>query len=160
HETPKKAIEIEKQRIKGEDSSFLAKLPLKTYVYWYLPIRKLISSVSTIVQSRTKEIPATIEALRKLDYSDERLHHSGLLKEAIESHFWLIENSGGSLDSVYMETNKSIDVLIENLLADEQKLNEITEHLFKLFEKRSLFKASEYLAVKLLNEKSCTINID
>src|SRR5690606_7695827 len=39
-----------------------------------------------------------------------------------------------------------------------QRLNEITEHLFKLLEKRSLFKASEHLAVKLLNQKSCTIN--
>jgi hypothetical protein len=50
--------------------------------------------------------------------------------------------------------------LVENLLPDEQKLNEITEYLFKFLEKRSLFNASEYLAIKLLNEKSCTINND
>ena len=76
-----------------------------------------------------------------------------MLKETIESHFWLIENSGGSLDSVYIEMNKSIDILLENLLADKQKLSEINENLFKLLEKRSLFRASEYLALKLFNEQ-------
>ena len=160
HETPMKAIETEKRRIKAEDSLFLATLPNDSYVSYYLPLRKLVSSVSTIAQYRTDEIPATIQSFREIDYTDERLYKSGLLKEVIESHFWLIENSGRSLDSVYIEMNKSIDILLENLLSDEQKLNEITENLFKFLEKRSLFTASEYLALKLLNEQGCTINND
>lgn len=157
---PKQAIANEKQRIKIEDSLFLANLPEKSYVSYYLPLRKLVSSVSTIAQYRTEEIPASIRAFRKIDYTDPRLQKSGLLADIIESHFWLIENSGLSLDSVYIAMNKSIDILVENILPDEQKLNEITEHLFKVLEKRSLFNASEYLAIKLLNEKSCTINND
>lgn len=157
---PKQAIVNEKQRIKVEDSLFLASLDPGTYVSYYLPLRKLVSSVPTIAQYRTEEIPITISAFRQLNYTDPRLHKSGLLKDVIESHFWLIENSGCSLDSIYIEMNKSIDRMVENLIADEKKLNEITEYLFKLLEKRSLFKASEYLALKLLNEKSCTINND
>jgi thiol-disulfide isomerase/thioredoxin len=157
---PKQAIAKEKQRIKTEDSLFLDGLPKNSYVSYYLPLRKLASSVSTIAQYRTEEIPATMQAFRQIDYTDSRLYKSGLLKEVIESHFWLIENSGRSLDSVYIEMNKSIDILVENLLSDEQKLNEITVYLFKFLEKRSLFNASEYLAIKLLNEKSCTINAD
>ena len=156
---PKQAIEREKRRIKAEDSLFLADLPKNSYVSYYLPLRKLVSSVSTIAQYRTKEIPVTIQAFRELDYTDKQLYKSGLLKETIEAHFWLIENSGCSLDSVYVEMNKSIDILVENLLSDEQKLNEITENLFKLLEKRSLFTASEYLALKLLNQ-GCTISND
>ncbi len=158
HAVPKQAIETEKKRIKTEDSLFLENLPQNSFVSYYLPLRKLVSSVSTIAQYRTEEIPATFAAFRKLNYADSRLYKSGLLKEVIESHFWLIENSGRSLDSVYIEMNKSIDILVENLLPDEQKLNEITENLFKLLEKRSLFSASEYLALKLLNEQGCTIN--
>jgi thiol-disulfide isomerase/thioredoxin len=160
HETPKQAITIEKQRIKTEDSLFLAGLEPETYVSWYLPVRKLVSSVSTIAQYRTEEIPAALSSFRNMDYIDYRLYKSGLLRDVIESHFWLIENSGRSLDSVYIEMKISIDSMVENLLADEQKLNEITEYLFKLLEKRSLFEASEYLAIKLLNEKSCTLNND
>ena len=157
---PRQAIEKEKQRIKTEDSLFLASLPEGFYVSYYLPLRKLVSSVSTIAQYRTKEIPDAIQAFRDIDYTDKRLYKSGLLKETIESHFWLIENSGRSLDSVYIEMNISIDHMIENLLADEKKLNEITEYLFRLLEKRSLFASSEYLALKLLNEQGCTINSD
>jgi len=160
HEIPKQAIEAEKKRIKTEDSLFLASLPQNAYVSYYLPLRKLVSLVSTIAQYRTEEIPTAIQTFRQIDYTDSRLYKSGLLKETIEAHFWLIENSGRSLDSVYIEMNKSIDILLENLLSDEQKLNEITEYLFKLLEQRSLFKSSEYLALKLLNEQTCTINND
>jgi len=157
HETPRKAIANEQQRIKAEDSLFLAGLPEGAYISYYLPLRKLISSVSTIAQYRTEEIPATINAFRGVDYTDQRLQKSGLLQDAIESHFWLIENSGRSLDSVYIEMNKSIDALVNNLLTDQDKLNEITEYLFKLLEKRSLFTSSAYLAIKLLNENACTL---
>ena len=157
---PKQSIETEKKRIKAEDGLFLANLPEGSYVSYYLPLRKLVSSVSTIAQYRTEEIPATFAAFRKMDYKDTRLQKSGLLGNVIESHFWLIENSGRSLDSVYIEMDKSIDILVENLLPHEQKLNEITEYLFKFLEKRSLFKASEYLALKLLNEQGCTLNND
>ncbi|HNW90216.1 MAG TPA: thioredoxin-like domain-containing protein [Bacteroidales bacterium] len=159
-EIPKQVIITEKQRIKTEDSLFLAGLPENSYVSYYLPLRKLVSSVSTIAQYRTEEIPAAVSAFRNIDYTDPRLQKSGLLADVIESHFWLIENSGRSLDSVYIEMNKSIDIMVANLLPDEQKLNEITEYLFKFLEKRSLFKASEYLALKLLNEQGCTINND
>jgi len=158
HENPLNAIEQEKRRIKKEDSAFLAGLEPHTYVSWYLPVRKLVNSVSTIAQYRTEEIPDAIAAFRKMDYTDPRLYKSGLIKDVIESHFWLIENSGRSLDSVYIEMKISIDSMTENLASDEKKLNEITDYLFKLLEKRSLFPASEYLALKLLNEKSCTIN--
>ncbi|MFO7863560.1 MAG: redoxin domain-containing protein [Salinivirgaceae bacterium] len=157
---PKQAIATEKQRIKTEDSLFLAGLNSDTYVSYYLPLRKLASSVSTIAQYRTEEIPAALASFRKIDYTDPRLQKSGLLADIIESHFWLIENSGRSLDSVYIEMDKSIDILVSNLLPDEQKLNEITEFVFKFMEKRSLFEASEYLALKLLNEQTCTINND
>jgi len=160
HQTPKQEIEKEKQRIKKEDATFLNQLPKDSYVSWFLPIRKLVSSVSTVAQYRTEEIPATIAAFRKIDYTDVRLYKSGLFKDAIESHFWLLENSGRSLDSVYIEMKISIDAMMQNLIKDEKKLNEVTDYLFNLLERHSLFQASEYLALKILNETSCTIDSD
>jgi thiol-disulfide isomerase/thioredoxin len=47
-----------------------------------------------------------------------------------------------------------------NLIKDEKKLNEVTDYLFDLLERHSLFQASEYLAIKALNETSCTLNAD
>jgi thiol-disulfide isomerase/thioredoxin len=158
--TPAKNIQTEKQRIKNEDAAFLAKLPKNSYVSWFLPARKLVSSVSVVAQYRTEEIPATIAAFRKLDYTDQRLYKSGLFKDAIESHFWLLENCGKSLDSVAIEMQLSIDAMFMNLIKDEKKLNEVTDYLFDLLERHSLYQASEYLALKVLNEVSCTINSD
>ena len=160
HKTPNTAIFNEKKRIKEEDSTFLANLPKDSYVKWFLPTRKLVSSVATIAQYRPEEIPSTILAFRNLDYADSRLYKSGLFKDAIESHFWLLENSGRSLDSVFIEMQLSIDAMMEHLVKDEEKLNEVTNYLFDLLERHSLFKASEYLALKVLNEEGCTLNND
>jgi thiol-disulfide isomerase/thioredoxin len=88
------------------------------------------------------------------------LYKSGLFKEAIDNHFWLLENSGRSLDSVYIEMKISIDAMVKNLVKDNTILNEATGHLFNLLEQHSLFQASEYLAIKLLNEKGSTLDSD
>ncbi len=157
---PLKTIELEKKRIKEEDSRFLSSLPKGSYVSWFLPTRKLVSSVSTVAQFRPAEIPSTIGAFRTMDYTDKRLYKSGLFKDAIENHFWLLENSGKSLDSSFIEMKIYIDAMMTHLIKDEKKLNETTDYLFDLLERHSLFQASEYLALKVLNEVSCTINSD
>ncbi len=159
-EVPNKAITNEKKRIITEDSIFLAKLKPKSYVSWFLPTRKLVSSVSTIAQYRTEEIPSAIAAFRALDYTDPRLYKSGLYKDVIDSHFWLLENSGRSLDSMFIEMNLSIDRMVGNLSTNEKRYNEIINYLFNLLEQHSLFKSSEYLAIKVLNKSGCTLNND
>ncbi|MGO4819445.1 peroxiredoxin family protein [Flavobacterium sp. W22_SRS_FP1] len=152
------AIQGEKKRIKEEDNFFLKGLPTESYVKWFLPTRKLVSSVSTVAQYRPEEVPETINDFRELDYKDPRLYKSGLLKDAIENHFWLLENSDKSLDKVFEEMKVSIDTLLENLAPNEKIFNEVMDYLFDLLEKQSLFQASEYLALKVLNEVSCTID--
>jgi thiol-disulfide isomerase/thioredoxin len=154
------AIQSEKLRISNEDKNFLAQLPKDSYLSWFLPTRKLVSSVSSLAQYRPNEIASTIAAFRSLDYTDERLYKSGLFKDAIESHFWLLENSGKSLDSVFIEMKHSIDAMLANLIKDNKKLNEVSDFLFDLLERHSLFQASEYLALKVLNETSCSIDSD
>lgn len=150
----------EKKRIKEEDNLFLSSLPKDSYVSWFLPNRKLVSSVAGVAQYRTEEIPATLSAFRNLDYTDSRLYKSGFFKDAIESHFWLLENSGKPLDSVFVEMQISIDFMLKHLVKNNDRLNEVTDFLFDLLEKHSLYKAAEYLAVKVLNEVNCTLNSD
>jgi thiol-disulfide isomerase/thioredoxin len=160
HKDPVNSILREIQRIKNEDRGFLESLDPEAYISWYLPVRKLVSSVPTIAQYRPREISGAIAAFRNMDHADARLYRSGLLRDVIESHFWLIENSGRSLDSVFIEMNISIDYMIDHIATDEKKFNEITDYLFKLLERRSLFGSSEYLALKVLNEVSCTVDND
>jgi thiol-disulfide isomerase/thioredoxin len=54
----------------------------------------------------------------------------------------------------------SIDAMMDFLIKDEKILNEVTDYLFDLLERHSLFEASEYLALKVLNEVACTIDND
>lgn len=153
-------IQTEKLRIKAEDAAYLAKLPKESYVSWFLSTRKLISSVSTVAQYRPDEIPATILAFRAMDFTDQRLYKSGLFKDAIESHFWLLENCSKPLDSVFLEMEYSIDIMLDHLIKDEKKFNLVTDFLFDLLEQHSLYQASQYLALKVLNQSSCTIDND
>ena len=157
---PMAAIQQEQERLRKGDKQFLSGLPVNSYVSWFLPIRKLVSSVSVVAQYRSNEISATLAAFRALDYTDPRLYKSGLYKDAIDNHFWLLENCGKPLDSVVTEMKISIDAMMRQLIKDEKKLNEVTDYLFDLLERHSLFQASEYLALKVLNDVSCTINND
>lgn len=155
-----KAINTEKARLRAQEGNFIEALDKKSYLKWFLPKRKLVSSVSTIAQNRTEEIPSAIEAFRALDYTDKRLYKSGLFKQSLEAHFWLIENGGMGLDSMYKQMNLSIDLLLNNLMQDEVLLNEVCDYLFDLLERKSLFTASEHLAIKVLTQQSCTLNND
>jgi thiol-disulfide isomerase/thioredoxin len=150
HTAAKAAIRAEMQRIRQEDEDFIASLDAGLYVRWYLPLRKLIMTVPAIAQFRTDEIPGAIAAFRGLDYTDDRLHRSGLLQNVLESHVWLIENSGRSLDQVFEELNRSMDIILPQLSAQPAHLNEIMGFYFDFMEQRSLFTSSEYLALQLL----------
>jgi thiol-disulfide isomerase/thioredoxin len=154
----KQAILLEKGRIQREGAAFLSALPKDSYTRWYLPMRKLVSEVPLLAQYRTDEIPATITEFRRLDYTDARLYKSGLFRDAIESHFWLLENSSMGLDVVYTEMKASIDAMMVHLEKDNLKLNEVTIYLFDLLERNSLFRAAEYLAIKVLNATGCTLD--
>ncbi len=155
---PKRAIVREIKRIKNEEAEFLDGLTDDTFIRWYIPMRKLLSSVSRVAQYEIENIPETRDALRAIDYSDDRLYKSGLLREAIENHVWFIENSSGPLDTVFADLNTSIDIMLEQLVFDERKYNMVTDFLFNVLEKRSLFTSAEYLALKVLNEQSCTVD--
>lgn len=148
----KNIIENERERLEAEDSLFLEKLDEESYLYWYLPLRKFISSIPFVAQRHPKDIPAVLKYFREMDYTDARLYKSGLLKDIFTKHFWLIENNGQPLESINREINTSIDFIIENLSSDKKRLNEITNFLFNYLEERSLFKSSEYLALKVLDQ--------
>lgn len=154
------AIAAQKNNLRAQEVNFIEGLDKKSYLKWFLPVRKLVSSVSTIAQYRTEEIPGAIAGFRALDYTDKRLYKSGLFKQSLEAHFWLIENGGMGLDSMYEQMKVSIDLLLDNLMQDEVRLNEVCDYLFDLLERHSLFTASEYLAIKVLTQQSCALNSD
>lgn len=153
----KQIINSEQLRIKKEDNDYLFNLDSISFISWYLPIRKLISDVSAISQFRISEIPTTIYAFRKINYADPRLYKSGLLNDLFESHYWLLENSGLSTDSMFTEMNRSTDAILGSLINNDSLYNQITNLLFDYFEKHSLLICSEYIAVKALAQNKIAL---
>ncbi len=151
-------IENEIDRIQKADQEFLKNLPADSYISWFIPIRKLVSEVSEIAQRKPELIQPSIAFFRALDYTDPKFYKSGLYKDAIEAHYWLIENSGLALPQVIEKMNTSSDMLISNLKEDADKLNDVAAFLFQFLEKRSLFQASEHLAKSLLNDEACLLD--
>ena len=151
-QVPNQAIQTELLRIQQEDEAFIASLPTESFVRWFLPIRKLVSSVGAVAQYRTSELPQTIAAFRTMDYADPRFQKSGLFRDVFESQFWLLENSGGTLEENYKKMEGSLDAILKSLEKDELRYNEVVAYVLELLERRSLTQAAEYLALNVLEQ--------
>ena len=151
-QVPNQAIQSELLRIQGDDQAFIGGLPTDSFVRWFLPIRKLISSVGAVAQYRTSELPQIIAAFRTMDYADPRFQKSGLFRDVFESQFWLLENSGGTLEENYQKMELSLDAILKSLEKDELRYNEVVGYVVELLERRSLTQAAEYLALKVLEQ--------
>ena len=151
-QVPNQAIGIEVKRLQQEEEQFINALPSESFVRWFLPIRKLVSSVGAVAQYRTAELPQTIAAFRTMDYADPRFQKSGLFRDVFESQFWLLENSGGTLDEIYGKMEVSIDAILLSVEKNATPYNEVVAYLLELLERRSLTNAAEYLALTVLEQ--------
>ena len=156
-QVPNQAIGAEVVRLQQEDEQFITTLPAESFARWFLPIRKLISSVGAVAQYRASELPQTIAAFRGMNYSDSRFQKSGFFRDVFESQFWLLENSGGTLDEVYEKMEVSIDVILSSVEKNEPLYNEVTAYLIELLERRSLTNAAEYLALTVLQQNKVLV---
>ena len=154
---PNQAIGVEVMRLQQEDGQFISTLPSESFARWFLPIRKLISSVGAIAQYRTAELPQTIAAFRTMDYADPRFQKSGLFRDVFESQFWLLENSGGTLDENYEKMEVSIDAILSSVEKNAPLYNEVSAYLIELLERRSLTAAAEYLALTVLEQNKVAL---
>ena len=151
------------KRIKNEicsledlDEILLNSKLFNSYLQWFLPLYNLILDMPEAIYTKDKG-KKLIEQFRKINFKDSRFKESGILKQLIKEHFKQLEITHSSLEEAYVQMNKSSAYLIENLKEEEVLLNTVAELLFDLFEQRSLFKASEYLSLKMLSEEQCKI---
>ena len=154
----KLAITNEIELLNKVDKDFLISIPNNSFMYWYLPIRKLVSDIQAVANSRPQEIPATVKAFRSINYAHSNLYSSGLFSDILESQFWLIQNSGLDEAAKIKEMNTSVDFILASVSKDEKLYTELTNYLFQYFEKGSLFESSSYIALKALNQKEVILN--
>lgn len=104
-----------------------------------------------------KESLACEKVFGNIDYENPELCTSGMLFELIEKQFWLIQTIGLDEATMFKELSTSVDVILESVQNDEILYNNLTKYLFQYFEKYSLFPASEYIALKALNQKEVAL---
>jgi thiol-disulfide isomerase/thioredoxin len=154
----KLSINKEIDHLNKADNDFLQILPPNSFMYWYLPIRKLISDVGAVANTRP-EIQVKTKTFRSINYAHPLLYNSGLFSDILESQFWLIENSGLERTMLAKEMNTSVDSILASVNKNEKLYNEFTNYLFQYFEKHSLFASSEYIALKVLNQQEMKLSM-
>jgi len=112
----------------------------------------------TISNASPKESMACEKVFGNIDYENPELYTSGILFELIERQFWLIQTSGLDEATKLKEMTTSVDIILDSVQKDEKLYNDLTKYLFQYFEKYSLFPASEYIALKALNQKDVALS--
>lgn len=137
-------------------SNYLHSLPVTSYAVYYLRLRKFLQDLHVTGAGSIDRLPEQEATFKSMDFVDIRLLQSGLYKELLDGYFQLLEQQG-NLDSVYEHINTSTDALLKSLQANPELKQDVAEYLFKMFEKRSLFKASEHIALAMLSSESCQV---
>jgi len=154
HLLTKEIMSLEQRR-----ANFIKALPATSYLRWYLPLTSFVRDIPVAVQRDFDRVPLVKQQFWQIDFSDERLYRSGLLSSLTENYFYLLENSGGGLDSVYVEMNQSTDYILSTLQAKRPAwLQETSLFLFNMFEKRSLYTAAEHVSQVMLTQNSCVLD--
>ena len=152
-------ITKEIEKLNKIENNYFKILPSNSFIYWYLPVRKLISDVHVVESVRPQKKPSIIKAFRSINYAHPLFFTSGLFSEVLESQFWLIQKSGLDEAAKIKEMNTSVDFILASVNKNEKLYNELTKYLFQYFEKNSSFDALAHLALKALNQKKIILDI-
>jgi thiol-disulfide isomerase/thioredoxin len=124
----------------------------------YIDIHFFMAQVLSVPSFSLEKRNQILKDYRAIDLANKNLYSSGLIGEILSNHFLFIESSFEKLDEVYFNLQQSINVILEDTQENELLYNDVVQYLFNLLESKSLFVASEYLALKVLNNNSCHVN--
>lgn len=132
-------------------TNFVNQLHTKSYTKEYLIIRKLITDFPLTANRYIERMPQHEKDFNALNFNDNKLYTSGLVKELLEGYFKLMESHIEPKD-MYVHINTSIDAILKSLSKNSVFQQEVAQHLYHYFEENSLFPAAEYLSLQMLNQ--------
>ena len=141
--------------LNNKTEQFLKTLPNDSYAKYYLNSRILIADLPLYSTRYFDRLPELESKFNLLNFADSRLINSGLYYQLLEEYVIAMESYG---DQQYIHLNKSIDAMLVSLKTQPSLAQDVTEDLFNLLEKRSLFKSSEHLALAMLNDENCQLD--
>lgn len=139
-------------------ANFIEGLPKDSYAKHYLNYRKFLGEVQ-LTNERYKEVSRVKQhelAFTKIDFANDALWQSGLLKEILSGYYQVLElyQDKDSIDSKSKEANT---IWLKTLKNQPIKQQEVAEFCFTLLEKKGLTKASEHIALSMLNNDNCQL---
>ena len=134
--------------------NYVKSLPEDVWVRQYLLTKGLIEQMPNSVKTYTWRAPQHVTEFMAIDFT--ALMHSGLLKQIIEGYTYLVARF--PLEEVTPLLNQAIDKVIVALKEEPSIQQEVAQYWFTFLERHSLFGAAEYLALKMLNDKSCILD--
>ena len=148
--------ELDVYKIKMMKNKFIYLIPVLSFVF--LKTTAQNTNVNTITNKTPTQIQSSTNNFRNINFSDPQLYSSGIIFSIIESQFWSIQNSRLDEISKFKELAASVDIILDSVKKNEKLYNDLVKYLFQYFEKYSLFTASEYIALKALNQKEVNLN--
>lgn len=134
--------------------NFLREIPQKNYALYYLKLRFLITDFQLSLKRYPERIPELKNQFLQLDFNDSKMMHSGLYEDLLQSYINVVADRSDN----YVLLNQATDVVIKSLDKNPEFKQNIAEYLFKAYEKRSLFEASEHLALQMLSDQNCSLD--
>ena len=130
-------------------TTFFTGLPLDSYAPYHLKLRKFIADMPQTASRYIERMPEHEADFKATDFADRRLLQSGLYGEFLSTYVVLMESFS---DQVCAHMNPSSDALVASLKKAPKLQQEVTAYLFNFFKKRSLYKAAEHIALKMLSD--------
>ena len=133
---------------------YVKSLPENLFVRQYLLTKGLIEQMPKTVETYKWRAPNHIIEFMAIDF--KALKNSGLYNDIISGYTNLVERF--PLEEVYEILNPAIDKVITELKDEPTLQQEIAQNWFTLLEQKSLFKAAEHLALRMLNQENCMLD--
>ena len=143
-------------KLKMMKNKFIYLIPVLSFVF--LKTTAQNTNLNTFTNITPQKLQVATNNFRNINFSDPQLYSSGLVYDLIERQFWSIQNSRLDEISKFKEMVASVDIILDSVKKNEKLYNDLVKYLFQYFEKYSLFTASEYIALKALNQKEVTLN--
>lgn len=135
-------------------SDDLKKIDPKIYAGYYLRMKILAADMQLSSKRYPEQLQGFLNQFKNLDFSDNRLMHSGLYDELLQTFVTVNMNR----ENKYQWLNEGTDAVLKSLKTQPELKQRCAEFLFNLYEKKSLFEASQHLALAMLNDETCNLD--
>jgi hypothetical protein len=147
--------------IKKQDQifeNFINTLPDSSFVKNYLSYRKFLDNMQ-LTHDNYKDVNRVIvheSGFKKINFSNDALWHSGLLKEILNSFYQLLELYADerTINSHAIEANK---VWVNALERYPLKQQEVAQFCFNQLDTRNHVEAAEFIAISMLSKSNCQL---